>query len=74
MPEWFEGRLYAGTELAPLLREAGFAEVTLFGWLDGRPKTTKRAVSSPSPARRRSSGKFLADQCPASQVAEHSPR
>jgi len=33
----FTMRLYAGTELATLLRDAGFAEVTLFGWLDGRP-------------------------------------
>jgi SAM-dependent methyltransferase len=30
-------RLYSGTELAALLREAGFATVTLFGGLDGRP-------------------------------------
>jgi SAM-dependent methyltransferase len=33
----FYMRLYAGTELATLLREAGFAEVTLFGWFDGSP-------------------------------------
>ena len=33
----FTMRLYAGTELATLLREAGFATVTLFGWFDGRP-------------------------------------
>jgi len=32
----FTQRLYAGTELEALLREAGFAEVQLFGWLDGR--------------------------------------
>jgi SAM-dependent methyltransferase len=33
----FTMRLYSGTELATLLRDAGFATVTLFGWLDGRP-------------------------------------
>ncbi len=30
-------RLYAGTEMASLLRQAGFASVTLFGGLDGVP-------------------------------------
>jgi len=33
----FYMRLYAGTELATLLRDAGFATVTLHGWFDGRP-------------------------------------
>ena len=33
----FYMRLYAGTELATLLRDAGFATVTLSGGLDGRP-------------------------------------
>jgi len=33
----FYMRLYAGTELATLLREAGFAEVSLYGWFDGSP-------------------------------------
>lgn len=33
----FTMRLYAGTELARLLRDAGFAAVDVFGGLDGRP-------------------------------------
>ncbi|MHC4135445.1 MAG: class I SAM-dependent methyltransferase [Planctomycetota bacterium] len=33
----FTMRLYAGTELATLLKDAGFATVTLYGGLDGRP-------------------------------------
>lgn len=33
----FVTRLYAGTELAALLRDAGFAQVDLFGGMDGRP-------------------------------------
>jgi SAM-dependent methyltransferase len=34
---FFWNRLYAGTELEALLREVGFADVRIFGWLDGRP-------------------------------------
>jgi SAM-dependent methyltransferase len=33
----FSHRLYAGTELVSLLRQAGFASVALFGGLDGLP-------------------------------------
>jgi len=33
----FSHRLYAGTELAALLRRAGFGEVTLFGAMSGAP-------------------------------------
>jgi SAM-dependent methyltransferase len=33
----FYQRLYAGSELAALLRDAGFARVDLFGGIDGRP-------------------------------------
>lgn len=33
----FALRLYAGTELAALLQDAGFETVKLFGWFDGRP-------------------------------------
>lgn len=33
----FYVRLYAGTEIARLLSDAGFAKVALFGGLDGRP-------------------------------------
>ena len=33
----FVQRLYAGTELAALLRDAGFAHVDLFGGVDGSP-------------------------------------
>lgn len=34
---WFWNRLYAGTELERLLLDAGFADVKLHGWFDGRP-------------------------------------
>jgi SAM-dependent methyltransferase len=33
----FYMRLYAGTEIAALLKDAGFATATVFGGLDGRP-------------------------------------
>jgi len=33
----FETRLYAATELERLLLDAGFTDVALHGWLDGRP-------------------------------------
>ena len=43
----FEHRLYSGTELAQLLRDAGFSEVTLHGALDGSPydQTAQRLVA-----------------------------
>jgi SAM-dependent methyltransferase len=34
---YFWNRLYAGTELETLLRDAGFPDVRLHGWFDGRP-------------------------------------
>jgi len=33
----FTTRLFSGDELSALLRAAGFADVTLLGWYDGRP-------------------------------------
>jgi SAM-dependent methyltransferase len=33
----FEHRVYSGVELADLMRQAGFAEIGIYGGLDGRP-------------------------------------